>query len=327
MSSPQNYLKMYDYDYWQTTKLEQALEDIEEATKNLDKNGVYQQVLRFAIENERVDVLNHIYDDCSKHNMLRKQIEKHFYYSITHGRFKVAEFLIDKKVPLNDIDSSIKVAIPLMPTSLLKKFHEKTYDLTKSDLKILVHMFHQYPANFESIDYLLSLGLKIEDDYKEIVKGIFMVNSYENMDKINYLYEKGIDLNRDDNILLMFAIQSKMPEMLEHLLSKNIEKVISDEYVHYAFYNALRMNNPDFLDEITKKEIKFNINTEDFIRAIAEHDATEIFKYCVPLGLDVEKIKTYADNNLKELLVKDLYNNIDNNLKRKDNVSNKKAKL
>lgn len=322
-----------DYDFYKDTVLDEVLSTINEAIKHLDKTNVYQTVLRASIESERVDILKEIYEYCHENARLNKQMQEHFYYSITHSRFKVVDFLIDKKIPLKTIDMSIKYVLPLFPLSLLKKFHENTHNLTDPDLHLLEHSFNQYPANFENIDYLLSIGLKIEDNYKEIAKCLFMNYNIENIDKIDYLYNKGIDLSQKNNIILMFAIQSEMPMLLDHLLSKGIDKNLHDEYVEHAFIFSLRNNNSDYIKEMVEKGITFNVNSQNFLKALGELDSIEVFKYCITLGLDVNNFKLFVSSQLPcqkitNYLITESFKSLNNSVEvKKENNKIKKVKI
>lgn len=118
----------------------------------------------------------------------------------------------------------------------------------------------------------------------------------------------------------MYAIQSGMYELLDHLLSKNIDLFLADKKISHSLIYCIRDDNITMLDYIIKKGLKFDINNQDFVELFAGEDAINIFEYCVPLGLDINLVKNHAGSKLKELIITQFYNKMDYSIDIKNNT-------
>lgn len=315
----------YSY-FYKDASLDLILQGIDEAVEKYSPSGIYINVLRACIQHERVDVLDKIYDSLGIYEEVIYELKETILQQcFDYGHYKSLEFFIDKGVKTDHLYEDVQRTIFRAPLSLLKKFHEHQYDLTSPKLLILPLLFDQLPACFEKIDYIIEQGATIESHYNAIVKNCFSINSKENEDKIDYLLQKNIDLNREHNLLLVEAVKSQMPELLEYICSKNISLILPENKIYSSVRSTIRDDDIDFFKILLNKNINIDVATEEFAKLVGYYGAINILEFCQPLGINNQVVRTHANENLKNHFVKEIYDHINNGVDDKNkNLPRKK---
>lgn len=313
-------MNMTDSNFYEKTSLETLLQGLKESLEVYTENNFYPIILREAVYHNRLDLFEHIFESCEKNEYIYKHIKEIILpQAFMSNKESIIEFLLIKNVPIENMEKKIRYCLPEFSLSLLKKI-QKVYNLTEPKINALTLIWNEWPTKFENIDYLLDLGLKIEDNYTDISRLCFNAPTEENKRKIDYLIKKEIDLNRNDNMLLMFAIQCGEMETLEYLMDKKIDLKLPDKCVSHAFGPYIAKDNIFMIDYMVKKGLKFNINSSEFIEWVASEDAMNILKYCIPLGIDMKEVKKFAGPITKEYLISQLYSKVNNEVEEKKQV-------
>jgi len=323
-NEPLSTLIHYDY-FYENADIDTIQKGINEAVfeKKYDIEYVYEAVIRNASRHNRIDILEFVFakDDF---DLSEKTLNEILNQSFMCRMFQSSEFLMRKGAKLNLDDSSIIWVLPHCSLEIINTILECGHDIYNPKYNLLYLSFKEYPARYDIMENMFSLGAKLEDiRYDYLYNILLMFDHEESNKKIDYIISRGYDINKEDCTLIKWATGKQYNLILEHLILCGANLYPKDGSL---FKHCSRNKNTETLKFLIEKGLILDSKDDSIIKEAAEMDNLVIVQDLVQRGFNIDVAKNFGYSDVKNWATEKIHNEL-NGLLEVNPVINKKNKL
>lgn len=288
-------------------------------------------IFEFSVRSNRVDVLEYLLNEHTLRDVDENIIIEALHNCIVYHYDKSGKFLIEQQFPLKVTNDSVMYALSRWNLEDITHIQNHGYCLIDPEQKLFSHVFENYEEvlNIPLLDYIYNLGVSFEDE--NIVANLLFTtlksNTYHSVDRLNYLIDKGVDLNIKGGVLLrsLFHKSQEMVFLAEFILNNG--GILDDpDQFDDILLNTAKRNDLKTLEFLLNKGITLNPTYDNLILTAAKHGSLEYMIYLMEKGFDSTIARQNANIITKEWFAEQFYNDLQKELPLKQTIS-KKTKI